>query len=130
MAERIRIGDLAKQAQVTTRTIRYYDELGLLPHDDEREGGDFRYYSEVDLQRLHKIDALKKLGLTLDEIKSVLDFYFSDPTGIEGKQKVLGILQSHLRETEEKITTLQAFRLELQSNIARMYMLIEEAKRQ
>jgi DNA-binding transcriptional MerR regulator len=129
MAERIRIGDLAQQAQVTTRTIRYYDELGLLPHN-EREGGDFRYYSEVDLQRLHKIDALKKLGLTLDEIKSVLDFYFSDPTGIEGKQKVLGILQSHLRETEEKITTLQAFRLELQRNIARMSMLIEEAKGQ
>lgn len=129
MAERIRIGDLAKQAQVTTRTIRYYEELGLLPHD-EREEGDFRYYSEVHLQRLHKIDALKTMGLTLDEIKSVLDFYFSSPTGIEGKQKVLGILESHLRETEEKITTLQAFRLELQSNIARMHRLIEEAKGQ
>jgi DNA-binding transcriptional MerR regulator len=127
MAERMRIGELARLAQVTTRTIRYYDELGLLPHD-EREEGDFRSYHEVDVQRLHKIDALKHLGLTLEEIKSVLDFYFSDPTGIEGKQKVLGILESHLKETEEKLTVLQAFRLELRSNIARMHRLIEEAK--
>jgi MerR family copper efflux transcriptional regulator len=131
VAEKIRIGDLAKQAGVTTRTIRYYEELGLLGHrqgDPQRAEGDFRYYTETDLARLGRIHVLKKLGLSLEQIGSVLDLFFEKQTLLAGKQKVLDMLQTHLRETEEKIVTLQQFRAELQENIAELRRIIEEAQ--
>ncbi|PSO72672.1 MAG: transcriptional regulator, partial [Cyanobacteria bacterium QH_8_48_120] len=67
----MRIGELAEQAGVTPRTIRYYESLGLL-EPSEREGTGFRYYTEAELARLQKINALKELGLSLEEISSVL----------------------------------------------------------
>ena len=61
MKDKMRIGELADEAGVTPRTIRYYETLGLLG-PCEREGHGFRYYSEAELTRLKKIDALKHLG--------------------------------------------------------------------
>ena len=68
---KMRIGEFAEQAGVTPRTIRYYEGLGLLG-PNEREGQGFRYYTEIELKRLQKIDTLKQLGLTLEEIGEVL----------------------------------------------------------
>jgi len=119
MKTRMRIGELAEQARVTPRTIRYYEGLGLLG-PCEREGQGFRYYSEAELTRLNKIDALKQLGLSLEEIAEVIPLYCEDPTGLRGKQRVLEILEQQLVETDEKIAALQQFRSELQSNITRI----------
>lgn len=121
----MRIGELAQKAGVTPRTIRYYENLGLLS-PSERQGTGFRYYTETELAKLQKIDCLKSLGLTLEEITSVIDLYFEDATGIRGKQKVLSILQTHLRETDEKIAALAQFRSELQISIAKIQQSIEE----
>lgn len=121
----MRIGELADKAGVTPRTIRYYESLGLLG-PSEREGRGFRYYTEVELARLRKIDALKALGLTLEEISSIIDLFFEEPTMVRGKQKLLEILQAHLKETDEKIESLAQFRSELQSNISRIQRWIEE----
>lgn len=115
----MQIGELAEKAGVTPRTIRYYENLGLVS-PSEREGTGFRYYTETELAKLQKIDCLKSLGLTLLEIASVIDLYFDESTGLQGKQKVLEILQAHLKETDEKIAALAQFRLELQANIARI----------
>jgi DNA-binding transcriptional MerR regulator len=125
MKEKMRIGEFADQAGVTPRTIRYYEGLGLLG-PNEREGQGFRYYTDVELTRLKKIDVLKQLGLTLEEIGEVLPLYCDDPTGVRGKQRVLEILQAHLAETDEKIDSLQRFRVELQANIARMQQYIDK----
>jgi len=127
--EKMRIGELAQKAGVTPRTIRYYENLGLL-HPSEREGSGFRYYTANELARLQKIDCLKELGLTLEEISSVIELYFEDSTGIRGKQKVLEILYKHLQETDEKIEALVQFRSELQANIARIQEYIEQVKSQ
>lgn len=127
MIETMRIGELAERAGVTPRTIRYYEQIGLLG-PSERVGRGFRYYTEHELARLQKIDALKQLGLSLDEIGSVIDLYFEDATGIKGKQKVLTILQQHLTETQERIESLQQFRHELETNIAKVQQLIEQAR--
>lgn len=127
MTEKMRIGELSQKAGVTPRTVRYYEKLGLLQPSD-RDGKGFRYYTEVELARLHKINALKQNSLTLEEIQQVIDLYFADPTGIRGKQKVLEILLGHLQETEEKIENLTQFRSELHTKIARMEELIEQAK--
>lgn len=121
----MRIGELAERAGVTPRTIRYYESLGLLG-PSEREGAGFRYYTEVELARLQKIQALKELGLSLEEISSVIPLYFEDPTGLSGKRKIIEILKGHLQETDEKLEALTQFRSELQANIDRIQKWVDE----
>lgn len=116
MNDRMRIGDLTERAGVTPRTVRYYESIGLLP-PSEREGHGQHYYGEETIARLKKIDQLKKLGLSLDEIRNVIDLYFTDPSGIQPKQKVLAMLRQHLAEADQKIGNLMQFRSELQANI-------------
>lgn len=121
----MRIGEFAKRAGVTPRTVRYYESLGLLD-PGEREGSGFRYYTEAELARLQKINDLKELGLSLEEIASVVPLYFEDTTRIRGKQKILDILKGHLQETDEKVEALTQFRAELQSKIERIQQWIDE----
>ena len=123
--DKLRIGEFAKQAGVTPRTVRYYESLGLLG-PSEREGAGFRYYTELELARLQKINALKELGLSLEEIATVIPLYFEDPTGLRGKQKVLEILKTHLQETEDKLEALQQFRTDLKANINRIQQWIDD----
>lgn len=125
MNTKMRISELADQAGVTPRTIRYYESLGLLG-PNERVGHGFRYYTEAELARLKKIDALKQLGLSLEEISEIIPLYCEDPTGLRGKQRVLEILQNHLTETDERLLTLQQFRAELVSNIKRIAQFIQD----
>jgi DNA-binding transcriptional MerR regulator len=125
----MRIGELAQKAGVTPRTIRYYESLGLLS-PSEREGKGFRYYTEAELARLRKIDALQSLGLSLEEISGILDLFFEEPTMLRGKQKLLEILQAHLKETGDKIAALEHFRSELQANIAKVQQYIEQVNSQ
>ena len=127
MKSKMRIGELAEQAGVTPRTIRYYEDLGLLG-PNEREGHGFRYYTETELTRLKKIDALKQLGLSLEEVGEILPLYCDDPTGVRGKRRVLEILQRNLAEIDEKIDSLQRLRIDLQTNIARMEAFIARSK--
>jgi len=123
---KMRIGEFAEQAGVTPRTIRYYEGLGLLG-PNEREGQGFRYYTEVELKRLQKIDTLKQLGLTLEEIGEVLPLYCGD-SGVRGKQLVVDILKRQLAETDEKIESLQQLRADLQANITRFEQYIAKNK--
>jgi MerR family copper efflux transcriptional regulator len=114
----MRIGDLTERAEVTARTVRYYESIGLIP-PGEREGNGQHYYPEETVFRLRKIDQLKKIGLSLDEIRDVIDLYFTDPSGIEAKQKILVMLRQHLAETDQKIGGLEQFRADLVFHIGR-----------
>ena len=68
----MRIGQVALASGVTPRTIRYYEELGLLPASD-REQGKHRTYTEADIERLKEVTRLRDLlGLSLDELRSVV----------------------------------------------------------
>jgi MerR family copper efflux transcriptional regulator len=118
MTTRMRIGELTKRAEVTARTVRYYEAIGLMPAG-EREGAGQHYYTDEAVARLRKIDQLKRLGLSLDEIATVIDLYFTDPSGRAPKQGVLAILRRHLAETDEKIGALETFRADLNTHIAR-----------
>ena len=118
MNDRMRIGELTEQAGVTPRTVRYYESIGLLP-PGEREGNGQHYYTEETVLRLQKIEQLKLLGLSLDEIRDVIDLYFNDPSHIQSKQKILAMLRQHLAETDEKIADLQQFRQDLACHIER-----------
>ena len=104
----MQIGELAERAGVSHRTIHYYERLNLLA-PAEREGAGYRYYDGVALKRLEKIAALKRLGLSLEEIGQVIDLYFVDPGGIQGKEKVLAILERHRAETAARLAELTGF---------------------
>ena len=124
----MQIGELSERAGVSHRTIHYYERLGLVK-PAEREGTGYRYYDEVAVKRLEKIAALKRLGLSLDEIAAVIDLYFEDASGIRGKERVLEILQAQLVNANAQLDELTAFKRDLESNITRMHALIAEAKR-
>jgi MerR family transcriptional regulator, repressor of the yfmOP operon len=69
----LRIGELARLAGTTPRTVRYYEEIGLLAPAEERGAGEHRTYTQADLARLNEILRLKSLlGLSLDELREVL----------------------------------------------------------
>jgi DNA-binding transcriptional MerR regulator len=71
--ESLRIGDVAKAVGTTTRTIRYYEEMGLLPDEQARPSGRHRVYSQADVERLREVMRLKQLlGVTLEELKTLL----------------------------------------------------------
>lgn len=124
----MRIGDVAERAGVTPRTIRYYESIGLLP-PGEREGTGHHHYTDATVDRLRKIDQLKKLGLSLDEIQGVIDLYVSDVSGIQGKRKILTILRGHLADADAKIVSLEGFRAELRATIARFEAYLAEVPR-
>jgi DNA-binding transcriptional MerR regulator len=70
----LRIGEVAQVVGTTPRTIRYYEEIGLLPPAAEREAGRHRLYSERDVERLRDALRLKELlGVSLDELKELLE---------------------------------------------------------
>jgi DNA-binding transcriptional MerR regulator len=128
MSERMRIGDLTERAEVTPRTVRYYESIGLIP-PGEREGNGQHYYTEETLARLRKIDQLKRLGLSLEEIGEVIDLYFTDPSGVRPKQKVLAMLRAHLADTDKKAAELAEFRGELAAHIKRFERWLTEKQR-
>jgi DNA-binding transcriptional MerR regulator len=69
----LRIGELAKLAGTTPRTIRYYEEKGLLPLAGERRAGAHRLYDAEDAERLRDVLRLKELlGLSLEELKELV----------------------------------------------------------
>ena len=70
----LRIGEVARRAGTTPRTIRYYEEIGILPSEGDRESGRHRLYDERDVQRLSDALRLKELlGVSLDELKELLE---------------------------------------------------------
>lgn len=127
MSSLMQIGELAERAKVSHRTIHYYERLGLLS-PTERAGAGYRYYDEIAVKRLEKIAALKRLGLSLDEIATVIDLYFEDASGVKGKEKVLEILENQLAKTNAQLEELTVFRADVVANIARMRDLIAAAK--
>jgi DNA-binding transcriptional MerR regulator len=72
-ATKLRIGELAELTGTTPRTIRYYEEIGLLP-GSEREQGKHRLYSDADVERVREIFRLRDLlGLSLDQLSQLLE---------------------------------------------------------
>jgi DNA-binding transcriptional MerR regulator len=72
MSSSLRIGDVAKLVGTTPRTIRYYEEIGLLPEAPARPSGGHRLYTEDEVERLRELLRLKDLlGVTLEELKTL-----------------------------------------------------------
>jgi DNA-binding transcriptional MerR regulator len=106
-----RIGELARETGLTVRTMHHYDQLGLLSPRSRTDGG-HRCYTSGDVRRLHRIVALRSLGISLEQIGTLLDGQ-PDPTGL---------LRSQLDAVEELIrnaTSLRARLLDVLGNLGR-----------
>ncbi|KNC10586.1 zinc-responsive transcriptional regulator [Klebsiella sp. RIT-PI-d] len=106
-----RIGELAKLAEVTPDTIRYYEKQQMMDHEVRTDGG-FRLYSEQDLQRLKFIRHGRQLGFTLESIRELLSIRI-DPEH-HTCQESKSIVQSRLADVEARIEELQIMRRSLQ----------------
>jgi len=72
--DKLRIGEVAELTGTTPRTIRYYEEIGLLPGTDDRPQGQHRYYTEADVERVKEIVRLRDLlGLSLEQLSQLLE---------------------------------------------------------
>ncbi len=70
----LRIGEAAKRAGITTRTIRYYEEIGLLRAAGERAPGGHRFYTGEDVERLRELTRLRDLlGVSLEELRTLVE---------------------------------------------------------
>ncbi len=102
------ISDLAKEFDLTTRAMRFYEDMGLLQPDRSGPGGRNRVYSARDRTRLKLTLRAKRLGLSLSEAREIIDIYDSPrDTGAQLK-KFLTVLAQHRKELEEQMADLQA----------------------
>ena len=70
----LRIGEVAERAETTVRTVRYYEEVGLLPGSEDRSHGQHRSYTEADVERLREILQLKELlNLSLEQLRGLVE---------------------------------------------------------
>jgi len=111
-----KIGEIAKQAGVTTRTLRYYEQLGLFVPSKVNTKG-YRYYNDDTLVVINRIRDLQRVGLSLEEIKEVIGLYFKQKKRVEAKEKTLNYLQVHLDDIDSKITLLNSVKKELKEQI-------------
>lgn len=110
----LRIGDLGKATKTKVETIRYYEQIGLLPAP-ARTSGNYRAYGVEHLGRLSFIRRARDLGFTLDQVRELLGL--SDQTD-RSCEAVDRIAREHLAEVDRKISDLKALRAELDNIIS------------
>ena len=111
----VQIGELAKSLGITTRTIRYYEEIGLMGKND-RAGGSTRSYNKDDVLRLKFILKLKNLGITLKECQELSDIFdINEKNFSKITPKLIEILDNHIANVDEKMASLSSLRKDIVS---------------
>ena len=102
------ISDLAKEFDLTTRAMRFYEDMGLLQPQRAGPGGRNRVYTARDRTRLKLTLRAKRLGLSLVEAKEIIDSYDSPRDTAPQLQKFLTVLTDHRKKLEAQMIDLQA----------------------
>src|SRR4030066_1877267 len=105
------IGELALELQLNPKTIRYYEEVGLLPEPRRSESG-YRLYSAYEVERLRLVKRAKVIGLSLAEIKEIME-YAIDGRCTALEHQLLSLVETKLDEIDQKIGDLTSFREDL-----------------
>jgi|SRR5579864_840901 len=105
----MKIGAVAKQAGMTVEAVRFYERQGLLPRPPRTDAG-YRVYADADVRRLQFVRQAKRLGFSLQEIVRILRLR---ERGHCPCDEVIETLEGHLREAEDQLQRLQAFRDEI-----------------
>ena len=115
-----RIGDLAQKANITPRTVRYYENLGLLKTKNQRTEGGQRVYTEQDLLYLLRILQLKKYGLTLEEISAIIHLGEADYTGEKRRLELIKKYKKLIEQQEKKQKDIENLILQLRQNVKQL----------
>ncbi len=102
------ISDLAQEFDLTTRAIRFYEDMSLLTPQRAGPQGRVRVYSGKDRTRLKLTLRAKRLGFSLTEAKEIIDMYDSPRDTGPQLKKFLAVLSAHRAETEGQLAELQA----------------------
>jgi DNA-binding transcriptional MerR regulator len=102
------ISELAKEFDLTTRAIRFYEDMGLLLPERAGPAGRSRVYSSRDRTRLKLTLRAKRLGLSLVEAKEIIDMYDSPRDTAVQLEKFLLVLAQHQQQLEAQMKDLQA----------------------
>ena len=108
----ISIGTLAKNLEMSQRTIRYYEEIGLLNSIKRIEGGR-RVYTDVDLRRLKLIKRLKIMGMTLSEMQELEAMWAIEKSNEKVLKRLSELLGNHLKRIDDRIADLDILRNEI-----------------
>jgi len=121
------IGELARTVDLSQRTIRYYEEIGLL-HSVRRIENGKRVYTDDDVRRLKFINRLKVLGLSLAEMVELEKVYRTHRNNREILPKLLAILDERAVQIDDRISQLTALKTEIREYQARLRgkMMMEE----
>ncbi|WP_338655399.1 MerR family DNA-binding transcriptional regulator [Sporosarcina psychrophila] len=106
------ITEVAQAYDVSTRTIRYYEELGLLKPD--RTAGNIRIYTKAEVVKLRLILRGKRYGFTLDEIKEMILLFDKDRTGIKQLERTIDFGNEKIGQVETKIQELTEMKMEME----------------
>ncbi|MBG6072954.1 MULTISPECIES: MerR family DNA-binding transcriptional regulator [unclassified Polaromonas] len=129
MATTYTISDLAKEFDLTTRAMRFYEDMGLLQPGREGPGGRSRVYSARDRTRLKLTLRAKRLGLSLVEAKEIIDSYDSPRDTAPQLRKFLDILTDHRQKLEAQLADLQSNLDELRVREKETRMLLSKAEK-
>jgi len=108
MATTYTISDLAREFDLTTRAMRFYEDIGLLQPERTGPGGRSRIYSARDRTRLKLTLRAKRLGLSLTEAREIIDMYDSPRDTGPQLHKFLAVLAQHRTQIEHQLRDLQA----------------------
>ncbi|MEY4645094.1 MAG: hypothetical protein RLZZ596_1925 [Pseudomonadota bacterium] len=128
MASTYSIRELAKEFDLTTRAIRFYEDMGLLQPERSGPGGRNRVYSGRDRTRLKLTLRAKRLGLSLTEAKEIIDMYDSPRDTGAQLSKFLGVLAQHRAQVEEQLADLQANLQEIKAHQREAKALLNKLK--
>lgn len=105
------IGELAKALGVTTKTLRHYERIGLIPAAARSPKG-YRVYSEAAVVRARMVTGLRRLDLSLDAVRGLLD---GGDDGRSLRQRLMGRLDEQIQDYDLRIAVLQGRRDDLQA---------------
>ena len=128
--EYMQISDLAKALHITTRTIRLYEQMGLVEPPKRTEGG-IRVYEKADIKRFKFVLKLKTLGLSLQEMKELADLYNQEQLPDKIMPRLIELLDNHLHNIKKQISGLQSLDLDIteyRERIVREYNLQQKAR--
>jgi len=108
MVTQFSIRDLAKEFDLTTRAIRFYEDMGLLRPERLGPGGRSRVYSARERARLRLTLRAKRLGLSLMEAKDIIDMYDSPRDTVPQLEKFINVLSEHKKQLENQMREIQA----------------------
>lgn len=104
------ISELAAMFDISSRTIRYYEEIGMLTSGMRDSLSQQRSYTNKERRRLKMILRGKKLGFSLQEIKEMIELYELNPEGEDEKKRIIEHADRKIQEIEEQIIQLQMLR--------------------